>query len=428
MKKVCVSGRKFFASFIVLMFIAKLAFAGEIDLLVQKLVEKGVLSPGEAQQIVTETKEEMKKEIAQAKSEALPQWVQTMKLKGDFRLRYQYDHAKSLAASNQSPRNDQQRARIRARLGIESKVNDKLKAGIGIATGTTTDPRSTNITLGSSSTKKSVVLDYAYAQYSPLPWATFVGGKFQNPLWEPSDLIWDTDITPEGGAAKLAYDLNPNTQLFANTGVLIIGEASGDEADPTMYVVQTGLKQKITETVSLKGAVSYYGTTGLKGKTLVGTSGTNSLSGTGLSYEYINITPAIELGIKEPFKQLGVNIPYLAFFGEYVNNVAEDVTENSGYIAGFKLGAEKLEKWGDWQTKYSYAMLEKDAVLDILPDSDRYGGKTGMRSHEFGIDWGLGKNTWLGVDYYYGWQLPGNFSQKQTKPATVLQVDWNLKF
>jgi len=39
-------------------------FAGEIDTLVNKLIEKGVLTPGEAQQIITETKEEVKKETS----------------------------------------------------------------------------------------------------------------------------------------------------------------------------------------------------------------------------------------------------------------------------------------------------------------------------------------------------------------------------
>ena len=95
---------------------------------------------------------------------------------------------------------------------------------------------------------------------------------------------------------------------------------------------------------------------------------------------------------------------------------------------GFKFGKEKIEQWADWQVRANYAVLEKDAILDILPDSDRYGGKTGMRSHEGMFDFGLGKNTWLGLDYYYGWQLPGNFNTSQTKPAQVFQLDWNMKF
>lgn len=415
MRKICVL-------FIAVMFIGKLAFAGEIDLLVQKLVEKGILTSEEAQEVITETREEIEKESTKTKSEALPQWIETMRVKGDFRLRYQRDHS----IASVTP--DQQRARIRARLGLESEVNDRLKVGVGIATGTTSDPRSTNITLGSSSSKKSIILDYAYAKYSPFLWSALIGGKFKNPLWEPGDLIWDTDITPEGGIAQFNKNFNPNTELFANTGVFIIGENSGDAADPTMYIAQAGFNQKIVKNINLKGALSYYGTSGLKGKTLVGTSGTNTLSGGGLKYEYINITPALELNIDEPFKKFGLNFPYLAFFGEYVNNIASDVTENTGYMVGIKGGAKKLKKWGDWSFKYNFAMLEKDAILDILPDSDRYSGKTGMRSHEIEFNWGLGKNTWIAIDSYYGWQLPGNFEQTQTKPKTVLQVDWNLKF
>jgi polyhydroxyalkanoate synthesis regulator phasin len=44
------------------------AYASEIDILVRKLVDKGVLTPGEAQQVLNETKEEVK--INLAKGEA----------------------------------------------------------------------------------------------------------------------------------------------------------------------------------------------------------------------------------------------------------------------------------------------------------------------------------------------------------------------
>jgi len=42
---------------------AGLACAGEMDLLLQKLVDKGILNDGEAQQILSETKEEMQKQV-----------------------------------------------------------------------------------------------------------------------------------------------------------------------------------------------------------------------------------------------------------------------------------------------------------------------------------------------------------------------------
>jgi hypothetical protein len=424
---------KVFVSFLALVFLSNIAFAGEIDILLQKLVEKGVLTPGEAQQIGTETKEEVKKEIAQGTYSSLPSWVQNTKLKGDFRLRYQYDHAKVLPPTTNTM--DTQRARIRARLGLESKVNDKLKVGIGLATGLNDgistsnkdSSRSPNQTLANGFAKKPISLDYAYAEYTPLPYATFIGGRFKNPLWEPGDLIWDTDINPEGGAIKLSKKLGANTELFFNSGVLIVDEG-GDQRDPTMFVMQPGIVQAFTDTISLKGAVSYYGTSKMIGKTLDGTTGTNTLSPKGgLLYEYRDVTPAVELGIKEPLKMIGLDLPYFALFGEYVDNVALS-KNNSGYMLGFKLGAQNVEKWADWQARYNYAVLEKDSILDILPDSDRYNGKTGMKAHEFMFDWGLGKNTWLGLDYYYAEQLKGNFGSTQSKPAQVLQLDWNLKF
>ncbi|MCM8782066.1 MAG: putative porin, partial [Candidatus Omnitrophica bacterium] len=181
-------------------------FAGEIDILLQKLVEKGILTPGEAQQIGTETKEQVKREIAEGKYSSLPAWVQNTKLKGDFRLRYQRDHSKKLPTTTTPT--DRHRGRIRLRLGLESKVNEKLLVGAGLATGLndgfTDASRSTNVSFSDSSSKKSISLDYAFAQYSPFSWVTLIGGKFKNPLWEPGDMFWDTDINPEGSALKLS--------------------------------------------------------------------------------------------------------------------------------------------------------------------------------------------------------------------------------
>ncbi len=96
--------------------------------------------------------------------------MQNTKLKGDLRLRYQYKHEK---ATNDYAK-DTHLGRLRARLGLESKVNDKIIAGIGIATNSGGDPRSTNISFGDKnggfSSKMEVRLDYAYAKYMPLSW------------------------------------------------------------------------------------------------------------------------------------------------------------------------------------------------------------------------------------------------------------------
>lgn len=131
-------------------------YAGEIDTLVDKLVEKEFLTPVEAQIILDETKQEVAKEVAEGKSYALPKWVQMMKLKGDLRLRYQWNKKKSSE--------ERHRGRYRFRLGAETKVIDNVKVGFGLATGGT-DPRSTNQTMGNTFETPDIVFANSYTYF-----------------------------------------------------------------------------------------------------------------------------------------------------------------------------------------------------------------------------------------------------------------------
>lgn len=436
--------RKFFAGIVLMSFIIlgvgiSSSHASEVDALLQKLIDKGVINASEAQEIRTETNEEVAKTEKQRQEDFkslakdnMPDWVKNTKLKGDFRLRFQNLHEKNAGDISK----DTTIGRIRMRLGLDSKINDKLKVGVGIATGTG-DPRSTNITLGGTSggdsAKPSVYLDYAYAKYDPNPWLNLVGGKMplNDVLWEPTDLIWDTDITPEGGVVGFDKTLDPKTSVFMKTGALVLVADTSTVSGSMAYLVQPGIDYAFNDNLSLKGAITYeyfqtkgsvpstYATKGQNTRENGSTSGTTS----SYAYNYSNVNPALEFTIKQPFKALGLgSADFLKFQSEYVNNFAVS-KKSSGFSLGFKLGKNKIDKWGDWQFKYVYAMLGKDAVPDALPDSDRLSGRTGMRSHEGEFIFGLGKNTFFGLDIYRSWSLVG-----AKAPETLVQADWNLKW
>ncbi len=64
------------ALFLIALFAAAApARAGELDILLDRLVDKSVLEPGEAQEIRIGTQEELKKEISQQRNATLPMWV-----------------------------------------------------------------------------------------------------------------------------------------------------------------------------------------------------------------------------------------------------------------------------------------------------------------------------------------------------------------
>lgn len=381
-------------------------FASEIDILVDKLVEKGILSREEAKEIVQETEKEVQK---QARASEVPAGVRNLKLKGDFRLRYQW----------QDNSHKRERARIRFRIGAVTRPNDDFEIGFGLATGSS-DPRSTNITLDNSFESKDIKLDYAYAEYFGITGLSIWGGKYKGinkAVWCVSDLLWDDDLRPEGVGIKFNYQPEySNFSIFVNTGLWILDEKSSG-ADPLMAYIQPGIGCNITENISFKTALTYYATSAVKGHTLDHSSNTNTLLNGGLKYDYDVWAPSVEL----EFKNLMEFVPYVALFGDYVYN-PDPNSSNKGYLVGLKFGNIKIKKFGNWQFKYMYRRLEKDAWLDVFPDSDAYGGKTDVKGHEAVFKFGLAKNLTLGLDYYYMEQIHGNGDED------LLQIDLVWKF
>jgi hypothetical protein len=156
-------------------------------------------------------------------TDALPSWVQRFTFEGDLRLRYQYEDTTGEEARN--------RGRLRYRLGVAAKVTEQIKAVFGLASGGD-DPRSTNQTFQDTFSSKGVRLDLAYAEYQPFKDIKLLGGKFKNPIWRPSDLLWDSDINPEGGAIQLKFKTLPALDVFFMTGIFVIDEHSDGAPRP----------------------------------------------------------------------------------------------------------------------------------------------------------------------------------------------------
>lgn len=408
--------QKVLCGFMFLFVLSGSVYAGEIDVLMNKLVEKGILTPLEAQIIADETKTEVSKEVAAGKAYSAPRWVQKMEMKGDLRLRYQ--HGQKDIEGNV----DRSRARYRMRLGVSTKVADGVDVAFGLATGGT-DPRSTNETMDNSFETADIRIDYAYAKWAMADFFTLYGGKFKRKpvLWQTTDLMWDGDINPEGVAGQFKFGLGKG-DFFVNTGMFVLDENKKD-ADPIMYVVQPGMKLSLTDNITLKTAVALYELDQVKDNTLDHSAGTNTLftdadGDERLKYDYSVINPSVELGAK-----FEGPIKYAAVFADYVKNPDPD-QDNTGYALGFKFGDKKVKKPGKWQAKYIYRKIEKDAWLDNMPDSDAYSGDTGVKGHEIALKYAIKKNVILGFDYYRMKKITEDDADRQD----LFQFDVVFKF
>ena len=391
------------------------ALCGDVDVLINKLVEKGILSQSDAKQLIMEMQKEnarqedavkriasetatdtVKKE-AKALGSKIPKWVQNTTFKGDFRLRYQYEQ------QDDNGNTSRDRYRFRWRMGADSQITDQWMAGFRLASGGD-DPRSTNQTFTDTFSSKGIRIDEAYAKYKPFTFASVIGGKMPNPFWEPKDLIWDTDITPEGFAIQGQHELFPKFKVFWTPAAFILQEYSNNENDSWMLVLQPGIDWGMTDMLDLKVAFSRYMYDNVKGNSLDTYSSHTNTRVNGVLAENFNANALMgEVAVKLPMPYL----PYLAFFGEYIHNVSH-ANYDTAWLAGFKFGHKKVNEFGEWQVVYNYRDLDRNSIPDFLPDSDFRGGSTNGKGSEVEAVLGLVKHVTLGFDYYH------NASTKRT--------------
>ncbi len=254
-------------------------------------------------------RDEVKQEVlAQAKAEnwaapnALPEWTKRFHPYGDIRLRYEWD----LFAKRNSPFPDfatlnsgnpfdfsgytnpgvevpqldttvnRERMRLRARVGTTIDIADDFTADLELATGNTTNPVSTNQTLGTDLNKDNILLNRATLKYTPTSWATAWFGRFDNP-WLSSELVWSNEINFDGVAVKLAPHIDDETTPFLTFGAFPIEnttfsfpEFTGNKQnsdDKWLYGAQAGADWHPSHDYDAKFGVAYYDFSNIEGKT-----------------------------------------------------------------------------------------------------------------------------------------------------------------
>lgn len=368
--------------------VATSAWGQSADALIDKLVEKGILTVKEA----NELREEADKNFNQAYStkSGMPEWVSALKFNGDLRGRYEgfYGESEDFV--------DRSRLRYRLRFGVTATLFENMEVGLRLTSGEPAsggsfggDPISGNASFQDNGSKKFVYIDLAYAKWSFLNGAEFAAGgifgKMENPFTF-TDMVFDHDYTPEGIALQANYNLNDKHAVRATAGFFLVDEIGGSSQDPFWAGTQVRLESKWSEKVETTAGVAVL-TLENEGSLGANVSGSSvnwtvpnqnagnlrtpvtGVTGTGgmLVNDYRPIVADVGLTYK-----LGRFYRYSGAFpikvaGEILHNPGAD-TRNTGYQAGVTFG--KAGKRGLWEFAYRYKHLEGDAWYEEFPDSD----------------------------------------------------------
>ena len=384
------------------------------EALINKLIQKGVLTENEGKELLTETDTN----LVSASKWRLSEAIKNVTLFGDVRFRYEYRGADN-APNSGSKTDDYYRERFRyaARFGLKGDLYDNFYYGVRLET--SSNPRSPWITFGddssptpSSKSSDGINIGQAYLGWRPSSWYEMTVGKMPMPLYV-TPLVWDSDINPEGAVEKFKFSVGP-ADLFANFGQFMYQDSNPDHGVPSsdtfLLAWQVGANVKVAKDMSLKLAPVIYNYTGIG-------------SGNGLNTPYTGegskgLNVGLNTGSSTNFNQNGINdllvleVPaefnmkvgrYGArMFGDFAYNFLGDdraraaavaagpsvlphafTGENKAYQAGVGFGNLGLvygqtSKKNTWEARAYWQHLEQYSLDVNLIDSDFLEGRANL--------------------------------------------------
>ena len=330
-----------------------------------------------------------------------------LKFSGDLRLRYEPFYGGGLASA--AVPTSRQRERFRLRFNVGANISDDFAVGMTLASGDIGDPISTNQTLTGFYTRKPFTVDRAFATYNPHAFKAFsiTGGKFAY-TWLRTELTWDNDLNPEGASATVGWNwkdkfLNHLALVTYATPIFEVG--AGPDTFMDGGQIQTGwtLLPKVRFTAD-GGYYDFHhadsiaqnqtggngfatnGTTTSAGGTFGfgGSTNTNNVGTIGTNKFY-----ASNYGIVDAIARLDIDTgskrwPVYALI-DFVQNTRActnlgafvaaglkpptcDSRQRHGYWGELKAGQTKNK--GDLMLGYTFARIERDAVLAAFNFSD----------------------------------------------------------
>lgn len=400
------------------------AFAEESKSLKDVLVDKGVLT---------------KEDAATVQETVLAKWINRIIFYGDLRIRDEefFDDNNANGVNNGGV--NRNRVRFRLRVGADLKISD-FTVGVRLASGTG-EQVSTNQTETALFNQKAIWIDRAYLSWqgSHTKWLKLTAGKMANPflVLYSGDVVWDDDINPEGFAENLQGSPVEHVNLFLNVGQFVLNESGANNHDPWLFGQQGGVSVEPTSQLKATLATAFYEFVNASGRdaaALVAAPGVvqqgNTRTGGVLTNNYRVLDVTAMLNVKAG------PIP-IALMGDYVRNLANTTinglktgaaTGNEGYQVGAIVG--KASDAQTWEVAYFYKLLQMDATVADLADSDFGNGGTARRGHIMWAAYNPTKYLQFKTKYFITKSIfnAGVAPSANAGDVNRLQVDLSVKF
>jgi hypothetical protein len=299
------------------------------------------------------------------------------------------------------------RQRMRARIGLNYKIDENTKLNIRLATagGAT----STNDTLGDSDgASTAIYTDRAYIAYKNGE-LNLNMGRMKNQFHRPgkSQLIWDGDLNFEG--IHTSYS---DHGIYLNLGSFWVKEDKSSNQDITITSSQLGYKGSAGKIKYNLGASNYH-YENAHAQNYITTGNGSSGEGMNILETYLELT-------------YDSKIPVTVFVDLTTNNEANE--ENEAKMFGLTIGKTKLK--GSWATGLNFRTVQLNSLEARYMDSDHANQKNDNSGTLVWAKYMLSNKSYFSLGYFRDTINVDEKldTSKDAEEYSKLQIDYGVKF
>jgi hypothetical protein len=216
-------------------------------------------------------------------------------------------------------------------------------------------------------------VDMAFLRLEPVRWLKLEGGRFEMPV-RFTEMIWDKDLRPQGGALVLAVRNADGDETFSLTGLYAKGSHVFDDQDTEMFVGSGRLSLAAGTDSRFSFIASYVEWRHVDSlELMIRRQNTRGLDGRlALDYRVVDLVARLRRG----------GTVESAIVADYCWNTALD-ENNKGLWLALILGSTETAKGS---LEYTYAKVDKDATVAAYGTDDFF-WVTGWEGHR--VDLGV---------------------------------------
>lgn len=263
---------------------------------------------------------------------------------------------------------DERRTRFRVLPRVEFG-GDRLKLGVGgdfdySSDVNVSDPKPP--LLRDNYDSRDARLDLAFARLEPVGWLRLEGGRFEMPV-RLTEMIWDRDLRPQGGALTLQHRDAAGVTRVSATGLYAQGSHVFEDDDVKMYLASGQVTFAGQNDSRLQLVATYLAWDEINGlETMIRRQNTRQAGRLIRDYRVVDLQARLQAAFE----------PRVQLVGDYCWNTAAD-QDNRGLWVAAVVGSTVTARA---KVEYVYARVDKDATLAAY-GADDFFWVTGWEGH-----------------------------------------------